>query len=142
MKSMLLLLAFTLITLANVVGQTLANNSNTASQFHPSNTAMNDTKFHFCQESKVGFGITGAGILLGSAGIAEYNTNSHNNNDYRKNRLANTGAAMWLVGGVVAIMGSVLAIDGSAHDMRRFYHEHKFSISSGSGNEIGVVCNF
>ena|ERR1035437_1206052 len=98
------------------------------------------SKFHLSSESKVGFGITGAGIIIGCIGIEKYRTNTGDN--YSKNREANFDAGMWLVGGVIAIMGSVFSIDGGIHDMHRYYKEHRLSILILSEKQIGIAYNF
>ena len=144
MKNKIVFFALTIFSIGRGYGQNYAVANyvfKVSGPFYSSiNTNKAKTKFHFCSESKVGFGITGVGIIVGVIGIREYYANdTHAYSGSSRNEKIGTG--IWLVGGVLAIMGSVLAIDGSVHDMRRFSKQRKFTLIS-KGNDLGLVYNF
>ena len=101
------------------------------------------TPYYFCGETKAGIGIAAGGIIIGGAGIGIYNAYSGkndlntNNDHYRQ-----LGIGMWVVGGIIGIAGSVLAVDGSIWDYHRFCRQEYFSVISNKPNEVGLAFNF
>jgi len=146
MKCIYILLSIILLLQSGrVYGQSLAftgTNAETLPHSGSFNYPSDDKeRFSICTETKVGFGITGVGIIVGGVGLEIYNVNS-NTSGSDNHRVSTIGAGMWVAGGVVAILGSVLSIDGAIHDERRYRRwQNKLSAFS-AGNQSGVAYNF
>ena len=98
--------------------------------------------YHLCQESRIGFGLSAGGILVGSVGIGILKAYSDNADLPTDRQMRTTGIALWVAGGVIGIVGAVFAIDGSADDIHRFYHNKTYSLISNKPNEVGLALNF
>jgi len=147
MKCVILILLVTFLFqsgLASCQSFTLSGNvaENTYRYGFSHHDTVDKIRFHASRETMTGFGITGGGIIIGGIGLVIYDVNSGVNSAHN-NALVKTGAGMWLVGGIVGILGSVLAIDGGMRDVRWYnYKEQKLSLYSSGKNELGIAYNF
>jgi len=145
MKPVVVFLIGFMLHSLTIYGQefTFARNTNEAFRggYLLQSSRENSRRYHLCSESRVGFGITAAGIVTGCVGIAVLTAHAHMQGT-GNNEITAAGAGIWVVGGAVAILGSVLAIDGSIHDLRRYNKARKLSMYSPNGHQLGIACNF
>ncbi len=141
---LLLLIAIWFAPPANGQQLTIKRNAHGEHTVEYSSGHLRPDRAPFClsQETKVGIGISGGGILIGCAGIGLYNT-YYGRTDYKNNQQSvQMSVGIWLVGGVLGILGSAFAIDGSIRDYHRYCRQEYFSVISNNPNEVGFAFNF